>query len=139
VTNCHILNTAGQVGNGYNSDRTLDHCLFQRAITAGKHVGSTVTINHSALIEFPADNGVVDARIADADCDAICFTKGTQILKDSLFGVAMDDANDSGSSGTGTMLVTNGGIESARHEAQAWSGRERTTWVRTGTTCSRSA
>jgi hypothetical protein len=129
LTNCYILNTAGQVGNGYNSDLTLDHCLFQRAVTAGEYVGGTITISHSALIEFPADNGVVEARIADADYDAIYFTEGTHILNDSLFGFAMDDAIDSGSGGTGTMLVTNCWIESALHEAQAWSGGGRTTWT----------
>lgn len=127
LTNCFVLNTAGQVGNGHDSDLTLDHCLFQRAITAGEYVGGTITMSHSALIEFPADNGIVDARIANADYDAIYFTEGTHILRDSLFGFAMDDAIDSGSGGTGTMLLTNCWIESALHEAQAWSGGGRTT------------
>ncbi len=129
LTNCYILNTAGQIGNGYNSDLTLDHCLLQRAITSGEYVGGTITIDHSALIEFPTDNAVVDADIANADYDAIYFTKGTHILKNSLFGFAMDDAIDSGSGGAGTVLVTNCWIESALHEAQAWSGEGRITWT----------
>jgi hypothetical protein len=129
LTNCYILNTAGQVGNGYNSDLTLEHCLFQRAITAGEYVGGTVVIRHSAIIEFPADDGVVDAQIADADYDAIYFTEGTHILTDSLVGFSMDDAIDSGSGGAGTVLVTNCWVESALHEALAWSGGGRTTWT----------
>jgi hypothetical protein len=129
LTNCYILNTAGQLGNGYQSDLTLDHCLVQRAITAGEFVGGTILINHSALIEFPADDGVVNADIADADYDGIYFTEGTHIIRDSLIGFAKDDAIDSGSGGAGTVLVTNCWIESALHEGLAWSGGGRQTWT----------
>lgn len=129
LTNCAILNTAGQVGNGYQSDLTLEHCLVQRAITSGEYVGGTIVVQRSALIEFPADNGVVTAEIADADYDGIYFTEGTHILRDSLIGFAKDDAVDSGSGGAGTVLVTNCWIESALHEAQAWSGAGRVTWT----------
>ncbi len=124
LTNCAIINTAGQVGNGYNCDYSADHCLFQRAITGGEYAGSSsvVTINHSAMIEFPNDDGVVDADIADADYDGIYFTEGRHILMNSLFGFAKDDAIDSGSGGAGTMWVSNCWVESALHEAHAWSG-----------------
>lgn len=129
LTNCFLFNQAGQVMNGYNSDITLDHCLVQRAITSGESVGGTIIINHSALIEFPAIDGVYNAAIADADYDAIYFTTGTHILQDSLVGFSKDDAIDSGSGGTGTVLVTNCWIESALHEAMAWSGEGRRTWA----------
>jgi hypothetical protein len=130
LTNCCILNTAGQVANGYNCEFLVDHCLFQRAITAGEYAGSSsvVVINHSALLEFPVADGVIDAKIADADYDGIYFTEGTHILMNSLFGFAKDDAIDSGSGGTGTMWVSNCWVESALHEAHAWSGGGRTTW-----------
>jgi hypothetical protein len=121
LTNCAVINTAGQVANGYNSDVTYDHCLLQRAITAGEYVGGTIIVNHSALIEFPEDNDVINAAIADADYDAIYFTTGTHILMNSLFGFCKDDATDSGSGGGGTVLVTNCWYESALHEANAWS------------------
>ncbi|HOW68309.1 MAG TPA: hypothetical protein P5186_20935 [Candidatus Paceibacterota bacterium] len=129
LTNCYILNTAGQVGNGHDSDLTLDHCLIQRAITAGEYVGGTIAINHSALIEFPADTGEVDEDSANADYDAIYFTEGTHLLMNSLLGYCLDDAIDSGSGGAGTVFVTNCWIESALHEAQAWSGEGRKTWT----------
>ena len=124
LTNCAIVNTAGQVGNGYNCELMVDHCLFQRAITGGEYAGgeSVVTINHSALIDFPNHDGVVDADIADADYDGIYFTEGTHILMNSLFGFAKDDAIDSGSGGAGTMWVSNCWVEAALHEAHAWSG-----------------
>lgn len=122
LTNCAILNSAGQMGNGYNSDLTLDHTLWQRAITGGEYVGGTIIVNHSAILEFPAIDGVYDATIADADYDGIYFTEGTHILMNSLFGFAKDDAIDSGSGSAGTVWVTNCWVESALHEAHAWSG-----------------
>jgi hypothetical protein len=121
LTNCAVINTAGQVANGYNSDITYDHCHFQRAITAGECVGGTIIINHSAIIEFPEDNGVVNPTIADYDYDAVYFTTGTHLIYNSLIGFCKDDAIDSGSGGGGTVLVTNCWIESALHEANAWS------------------
>ena len=130
LTNCAIINTAGQVHNGYASDITYDHCLAQRAITGGECAGGgTVLINHSAFIEFPVEDGVVDASIADGDYDALYFTEGTHLVLNSLVGFAKDDALDSGSGGAGTMLVTNCWIESALHEANAWSGGGRQCWT----------
>jgi hypothetical protein len=130
LTNCAIVNTAGQVHNGYASDITYDHCLAQRAVTGGECAGGgTVIINHSAFIEFPADNGVVNATIADGDYDALYFTEGTHILANTLVGFSMDDALDSGSGGPGTMWVSNCWIESSLHEANAWSGQGRQCWT----------
>jgi hypothetical protein len=129
LTNCFLINNTGQIGNGYNSDVTYDHCLLQRAITAGEYVGGTIIVNNSAVIEFPAVDGEVNATIADSDYDAIYFTTGTHILRDSLFGFCKDDAIDSGSGGAGTVVVTNCWVESALHEALAWSGGGRQTWT----------
>jgi hypothetical protein len=129
LTNCFLINQAGQIINGNNSDITLDHCLLQRAITSGESVGGTVIVNHSAIIEFPSIDGNYTAAIADADYDAIYFTTGTHILKDSLVGFSKDDAIDSGSGGAGTVLVTSCWVESALHEALAWSGGGRQTWA----------
>ncbi len=128
LTNSAIIHTAGQVGNGCNSDLTLDRTLCQRAITCGEYVGGTIIVNRSALIEFPNDDGVYDTDIADADYDGIYFTTGTHIIRDSVIGFAKDDAIDSGSGGAGTMLVTNCWVESALHEAHAWSGEGRQAW-----------
>ncbi len=129
LTNCFLINNAGQIGNGDGSEVTYDRCLLQRAITAGEYEGGTIIINNSAVIEFPAVDGEVNASIAEADYDAIYFTTGTHILRDSLFGFCKDDAVDSGSGGPGTVLVTNCWVESALHEALAWSGEGRQTWT----------
>ena len=129
LTNCYFINNAGQIGNGFNSDLTLDHCLWQRAITAGEYAGGTIIVNHSAVIEFPADDGVVNAAIADLDYDGLYFTLGTHILQNSLFGFSKDDAIDSGSGGAGTVVVSNCWVEGSLHEALAWSGQGRQTWT----------
>jgi hypothetical protein len=129
LTNCFLINNAGQIGNGINSDVIYDHCLLQRAITAGEYIGGTILVNNSAIIEFPSVDGEVNANIADSDYDAIYFTTGTHILRDSLFGFCKDDAIDSGSGGAGTVVVTNCWVESALHEALAWSGSGRQTWT----------
>lgn len=130
LTNCAIINTAGQIHNGYASDITYDHCLGQRAITGGECAGGgTVMINHSAFIEFPADDGVVDAAVADGDYDALYFTEGTHVILNTLVGFSKDDALDSGSGGAGTMWVSNCWVESSLHEANAWSGQGRQCWT----------
>jgi len=127
LTDSAVLNTAGQVGNGYDSDVTFERTLVQRAITCGEYVGGTITLNHAALIEFPEDSGEVDAEIADADYDGIYFTTGTHIIEDSLIGFCKDDAIDSGSGGAGTVVMRNCWIEASLHEAMAWSGGGRVT------------
>ena len=85
-------------------------------------------MEHTAVIEFPAVDGEVNAAISDGDYDAIYFTTGTHILQNSLFGFSKDDAIDSGSGGPGTVVVSNCWVESALHEALAWSGEGRQTW-----------
>ncbi len=129
MTNCALINNAGQIGNGYYSTITWDRCLLQRAITTGEYEGCTNVIKHSAVIEFPSIDGVYSAQIADADFDGIYMIGGTNYFAHSLFGFAKDDAIDSGSGGAGTVVMTNCWVESALHEALAWSGGGRQTWT----------
>ncbi len=129
MTNCALVNLAGQVGNGYFSSVTLEHCLVQRAITCGEWEGCTNIIHRSALIEFPSIDGVYNATIADADYDGFYMIKGTNFFSESLIGFAKDDALDAGSGGAGTVTVSNCWVESALHEALAWSGEGRRTWT----------
>jgi hypothetical protein len=130
LTNCAIINTAGQVHNGHASELVYDHCLAQRAVTGGECSGNgTVIINHSAFIDFPGDDRPVDAAAVDGDYDGLYFTEGTHVLLNSLVGFCLDDALDSGSGGAGTMWVSNCWVESALHEAHAWSGEGRQCWT----------
>src|SRR6185503_21381346 len=91
--------------------------------------GCTNIVNHSAVIEFPSVDGVYNATIADSDYDGYYTIRGTNFLANSLFGFAKDDAIDSGSGGPGTVVVSNCWVESALHEALAWSGEGRRTWT----------
>ena len=129
MTNCALINLAGQVGNGYHSSIFWDRCLIQRAITCGEYDGGTNIIKDSAVIEFPAVDGVYNATIADADYDGFYTINTTNFFVNSLFGFAKDDAIDSGSGGPGSVVVSNCWIESALHEALAWSGEGRRTWT----------
>ena len=129
MTNCALINLAGQVGNGYRSTINWDHCLIQRAITCGEYDGGTNIISHSAVIEFPSVDGVYSATIADADYDGLYTINTTNYFEHSLFGFCKDDAIDAGSGGAGSVVLTNCWVESALHEALAWSGLGRRTWT----------
>ena len=129
MTNCALINLAGQVGNGYRSSIIWDHCLIQRAITCGEYDGGTNIVIHSAIIEFPSVDGVYNATIADADYDGFYTINTTNYFAHSLFGFCKDDAIDAGSGGAGTVVLTNCWVESALHEALAWSGLGRRTWT----------
>jgi hypothetical protein len=128
-TNCFLLDGRGQVGHGDNSALTMVRSIAQRFLTGGEYVGGTIIVDKSAFIEFPADDSSVNPTIANADNDGIYFTTGVHILTDSLFGWCKDDAIDSGSGGAGTVVVSNCWVESALHEALAWSGTGRQTWT----------
>jgi hypothetical protein len=56
LTNCYCFELAGQEMNSRtNTWIDLNRTLMQRAITCGELNGSKVTIDHSALIEFPSE------------------------------------------------------------------------------------
>ena len=131
MTNCALVNNAGQIGNGYFAHVMVERCIWQRAITAGEYVGCTNVIRNSALIEFPSVDGIYNAKIADADYDGYYTTRGSNFVGNSLVGFCKDDAMDcgSGNPGMGTFTVSNCWVESALHEALAWSGEGRRTWT----------
>jgi hypothetical protein len=129
MTNCALVNNAGQIGNGYFANMTVERCIWQRAITVGEYEGCTNIIRNSALIEFPSVDGVYNAAIASADYDGYYAIRGSNFFANTLVGFCKDDAIDSGSGGAGTFVVSNCWIESALHEALAWSGEGRRTWT----------
>lgn len=129
LTNCAAINLAGQVGNGYFSTITWERTLVQRAITVGEWEGCTNIVSRSAMIEFPSVDGIYDATIVNADYDGIYMIRGTNFFVNSLFGFCKDDAIDFGSGGAGTGVLKDCWVESAVHEALAWSGEGRRTWT----------
>jgi len=118
LTNCFMIDNAGQLGNGYYSFLTLDRCLVQHCVTGGEYLGGAVEIYRSALLEFPSDTNV----FADQDEDGIYMTEGKHVIQDSIIGWVRDDAIDAGSAGAGSVTVSNCWFEACFHEAMAWSG-----------------
>jgi hypothetical protein len=133
MTNSAVINTHGQLGNGYRATMNLERCLVQRAITCGEWDTCTNVVSRSALIEFPEENGAVNPTIVDYDYDGFYMIKGTNCFKDSLLGFCKDDALDAGSDSNsdslGSVRVEHCWIESALHESMAWSGHNRKTFV----------
>ena len=129
LTDCYMIDHYGQTGHSENSYLTMTRCLVQQFITIGEYNGGSVTLNDSALIEFPSYN----APFADADNDGLYLTTGNHYLTDTLIGWALDDAVDAGSGNAGTVNIDNCWFESAYHEAMAWSGYQTRTVTVTDT------
>ena len=106
----------------------LSRTLMQRAVTCGELNGSKVTIDRSALIEFPSE----DAAFADADNDAIYLTNGELAISNTVIGFTKDDGVDSGGNGGDNpytaaadvtpLVFTNNWFEGTFHEANSLSG-----------------
>ena len=96
LADCHCFGLAGQMMNSKtNTWIDLQRSLMQRAVTCGELNGSRVTIDRSALIEFPSEDGV----FVDADNDAIYLTNGDLAISNTVIGFTKDDGVDSGLNG----------------------------------------
>ena len=137
LTNCYCFDVAGQMMNSNtNTWIDLQRTLMQRAITCGELNGSRVTIDRSALIEFPRE----DSQFADADNDAIYLTNGDLSLTNNVIGFSKDDGVDSGANGgdnpfTSAADVTpfvseNNWVESVFHEGNSLSGTRNVSHLR---------
>ncbi|MES2570124.1 MAG: right-handed parallel beta-helix repeat-containing protein [Verrucomicrobiota bacterium] len=135
LSDCFCFDLAGQQMNSRtNTWIDLQRTLMQRAITGGELDGSKVTIDRSALIEFPSE----DAAFADADNDGIYLTNGDLSLTNSVIGFCKDDGIDSGANGgdnpfTAAADVTpylcrNNWIEGTFHEGNSLSGTRNITY-----------
>ncbi len=134
LTNCYCFSLAGQEMNSKtNTWIDLQRTLMQRAITCGELNGSKVTIDRSALLEFPSE----DATFIDGDNDAIYLTNGDLAITNSVIGYTKDDGVDSGGTGgsspfgtinplTGNTVTrfdsTNNWYEGTYHEGNSLSG-----------------
>jgi hypothetical protein len=129
LTECYCFTLGGQHMNSRtNTWIDLQRTLMQRSITCGELNGSRVTIDRSALIEFPAET----ADFVDADNDAIYLTNGDLAISNSVIGFCKDDGIDSGASGGDNpftaaaditpFIASNNWIEGAFHEGNSLSG-----------------
>ncbi len=129
LTECYCFSLAGQEMNSKtNTWVDLQRTLMQHAVTCGELNGSKVTIDRSALVEFPSETG----DFVDADNDAIYLTNGDLALTNNVIGFCTDDGVDSGGGGgdnpyTAATDVTpylsqNNWFEGTYHEGNSLSG-----------------
>jgi hypothetical protein len=96
LTDCYCFSLAGQEMNSKtNTWIDLKRTLMQRAITCGELNGSKVTIDRSALIEFPSET----ESFANDDNDALYLTNGELSVTNTIIGFSKDDGIDSGGNG----------------------------------------
>jgi hypothetical protein len=129
LTDCYSFDHAGQQMNSKtNTWINLSRVLMQRCITCGELNGSKVTIDRSALIEFPGET----EAFVDGDNDGIYLTNGDHSITNTVVGFTKDDGVDSGASGgdnpyTAAADVTpfvqaNNWFEGTFHEGNSLSG-----------------
>ena len=134
LENCFCFSLAGQVMNSrIRTWLEITRTLMQRAVTCGEQNDSKVTIDRSALIEFPSETEV----FTDADNDAIYLTSGDLSITNTVIGFTKDDGVDSGGNGgaspfgtvdpisgttTTRYVSTNNWYEGTYHEGNSLSG-----------------
>ncbi len=103
LTDCYCFSLAGQQMNSKEKIWIdLNRTLMQRCITCGEISGAKVTIDRSALIEFPDES----EDFADGDNDAIYLTNGDLSISRTVIGYTKDDGVDSGGSGGNSPFGT---------------------------------
>lgn len=121
LADCYLIENQGQAGHGKSSYLTMTGCLVQKALTVGEYNNGSVTLDDTALIEFPS----AAAAFADADNDALYLTGGPHTFTDCLFGWLLDDAIDAGDGSAGAVTFQGCWFESCYHEAMALSSGPR--------------
>lgn len=135
LTDCFSFDLAGQQMNSKtNTWIDLQRTLMQRCVTCGELNGSKVTIDRSALLDFPGETEV----FADADDDALYLTNGDLAVTNTVIGITKDDGIDSGGNGgdnpyTAAADVTpflsqNNWYEGTYHEGNSLSGTRNVTF-----------
>jgi hypothetical protein len=134
LADCFCFSLAGQVMNSkVRTFLEISRTLMMRAVTCGEQNDCRVTIDRSALLEFPSET----AEFVDADNDAIYLTSGDLSVTNTVIGFTKDDGIDSGGNGgaspfgtvdtatnttTTRFVSTNNWYEGAVHEGNSLSG-----------------
>ncbi|MDX2431254.1 MAG: hypothetical protein QNK35_09985, partial [Bacteroides sp.] len=117
VTNCYMIDHAGQVFYPKGAELNISYSLIQRAITGGQINYTDVRIDHSVFTDFPNDKLVFQ----DQDNDALYLAASDAVISNSVFMYAADDGLDSGGNEGGEVRVSNTRFESIFHEGAALS------------------
>lgn len=134
LTDCFLFDLAGQAMNSRtNTMVDLKRTLVQRAVTGGELSGCKLSIDRSAMIEFPSET----ASFHDGDEDALYLTNGDLSISNTVIGFTKDDGVDSGANGGDNpftaavdvtpFVSTNNWFESIYHEGNALSGTRNVT------------
>lgn len=129
LNECYAFSLGGQEMNSRtNTWIDINRSLMQRAVTCGELNGSKVTIDRSALIEFPSETG----NFVDGDNDSIYLTNGDLSISNTVIGFTKDDGVDSGGNGGDNpftavadvtpFVSTNNWYEGTYHEGNSLSG-----------------
>ena len=133
LTDCFAIDNQQIMNSKTNVRIDLLRTLYQRAITSGELSGAKLTIDRSALIEFPSETG----NFVNDDNDALYLTNGDLSITNTVIGFCKDDGVDSGGNGgsspfgtinplTGNTVTrfdsTNNWFEGTSHEGNSLSG-----------------
>ena len=135
LTRCYCIDNQQIMNGKTNTWVDLSRTLYQRAITSGELNGCKVTIDRSALIEFPSET----ANFVNDDNDALYLTHGDLSITNTVIGFTKDDGVDSGGEGgenpyTAATDITpylsqNNWYEGTTHEGNSLSGTREVNFI----------
>lgn len=135
LTDCYCIDNAQVMNSKTNTWVDLSRTLYQRAITSGELNGSKVTIDRSALIEFPSET----ENFVNDDNDALYLTGGDLSISNTVIGFTKDDGVDSGGNGGDNpftaaadvtpFVSTRNWFEGTYHEGNSLSGTRNVTFT----------
>lgn len=135
LADCYCIDNQQIMNSRTNTLIDLSRTLYQRAITSGELNGSGVTIDRSALIEFPSETGT----FVNDDNDALYLTNGDLSITNTVIGFTKDDGVDSGGAGGNNpytaatditpLLSQNNWYEGTTHEGHSLSGDREVSFI----------
>jgi len=121
LNHVNAIDNAGQVFFlRKQSYLNVDNSSFQRAISAGEVVNSTITISNSTFTDFPE----YSPEYEDKDNDCIYINNSNATISSCSFMYSKDDGIDTGGSGGGTVTIDGCHFEGMFHEAIAMSSAD---------------
>ena len=135
LTDCFAIDNQQIMNSKTNVRIELLRTLYQRAITSGELSGAKLTIDRSALIEFPSET----SNFVNDDNDGLYLTNGELSITNTVIGFTKDDGVDSGGGGGDNpftaaaditpFLSQNNWYEGTTHEGNSLSGTREVNFI----------